>query len=60
MRVFITGATGYIGMNVALALRRAGHEIAERGVAGYDDAIRYRLAEGFGDVLMLRPWVRRR
>lgn len=27
MRVFITGATGFIGMNVALALRRAGHEI---------------------------------
>lgn len=27
MRVFVTGATGYIGMNVALALRRAGHEV---------------------------------
>jgi nucleoside-diphosphate-sugar epimerase len=27
MRIFITGATGYIGMNVALALRRAGHEV---------------------------------
>ena len=38
MRVFITGATGYIGMNVALALRRAGHEVwgmvrsAEKGI----------------------------
>ena len=27
MRVFITGATGYIGFNVALAFRRAGHEV---------------------------------
>ncbi len=27
MRVFVTGATGYIGLNVALALRRAGHEV---------------------------------
>lgn len=27
MRIFITGATGYIGMNVALALRRAGHDV---------------------------------
>jgi nucleoside-diphosphate-sugar epimerase len=27
MRIFVTGATGYIGLNVALALRRAGHEV---------------------------------
>ncbi len=27
MNVFITGATGYIGFNVALAYRRAGHEV---------------------------------
>ena len=27
MKVFITGATGYIGFNVALAFRRAGHEV---------------------------------
>lgn len=27
MRVFVSGATGYIGMNAALALRRAGHEV---------------------------------
>ena len=27
MRIFLTGATGYIGMNVALTLRRAGHEV---------------------------------
>jgi nucleoside-diphosphate-sugar epimerase len=27
MRVFITGATGYIGFNVALAFRRAGHMV---------------------------------
>jgi nucleoside-diphosphate-sugar epimerase len=27
MKAFITGATGYIGFNVALAYRRAGHEV---------------------------------
>jgi len=27
MRVFITGVTGYIGFNVALAFRRSGHEV---------------------------------
>jgi nucleoside-diphosphate-sugar epimerase len=27
MKVFITGATGYIGFNVATAYRRAGHEV---------------------------------
>ena len=27
MKVFVTGATGYIGFNVATALRRAGHEV---------------------------------
>lgn len=27
MRVFITGASGYVGFNVALALRRAGHQV---------------------------------
>jgi nucleoside-diphosphate-sugar epimerase len=27
MKVFITGATGYIGFHVAAALRRAGHEV---------------------------------
>jgi nucleoside-diphosphate-sugar epimerase len=27
MKVFITGATGYIGFNVAAAFRRAGHEV---------------------------------
>jgi nucleoside-diphosphate-sugar epimerase len=27
MKVFITGATGYIGFNVAQAYRRAGHEV---------------------------------
>ena len=27
MKVFITGATGYIGFRVALALRRAGHGV---------------------------------
>src|SRR5512143_492764 len=27
MKVFITGATGYVGFNVASAFRRAGHEV---------------------------------
>ncbi len=27
MKVFVTGATGYIGFQVALALRRAGHRV---------------------------------
>ena len=27
MKVFVTGATGYIGFNVATAFRRAGHEV---------------------------------
>lgn len=27
MRIFVTGAAGYIGQNVALALRRAGHDV---------------------------------
>ncbi len=27
MRIFVTGATGYVGFSVAAALRRAGHEV---------------------------------
>lgn len=27
MRVFVTGVTGYIGFNIALAFRRSGHEV---------------------------------
>jgi nucleoside-diphosphate-sugar epimerase len=27
LKIFVTGATGYIGFNVALALRRAGHRV---------------------------------
>jgi nucleoside-diphosphate-sugar epimerase len=27
MKIFLTGATGYIGFNIASALRRAGHEV---------------------------------
>ena len=27
MKVFVTGATGYVGFNVASAFRRAGHDV---------------------------------
>lgn len=27
MKVFVTGASGYVGFNVASALRRAGHKV---------------------------------
>jgi signal transduction histidine kinase/CheY-like chemotaxis protein/tetratricopeptide (TPR) repeat protein/tRNA A-37 threonylcarbamoyl transferase component Bud32 len=38
----------------ALELAEEQYRIAERGVGGDDDATRYRIAEGLGDVLMLR------
>jgi UDP-glucose 4-epimerase len=31
MRIFVTGATGYIGGPVSRALRRAGHEVSDGG-----------------------------
>ena len=38
MKVFITGATGYVGFNVASAFRRAGHEVW--GLARSDEKAR--------------------
>ncbi len=44
MKVFITGATGYIGSEVAQAFRRAGHEV--RGLILHDtDAARLKKDE---------------
>nr|MBA3767894.1 NAD(P)H-binding protein [Acidobacteriota bacterium] len=44
MRVFLTGATGYIGRGVAHALRAAGHEVV--GLARSDDAVSKLQARG--------------
>ena len=44
MRVFLTGATGYIGGAVADALRAAGHEVV--GLARSDEAVRRLEARG--------------
>ena len=52
MRAFVTGVNGYIGFNVALALRRAGHEVfgllrrADR--AGY--VLRHEITPVMGDL----------
>ena len=55
MRVFVTGLNGYIGFNVALALRRAGHEVfgllRKQELAGY--MLRHEITPVIGD--MTRP-----
>ena len=55
MRAFVTGLNGYIGFNVALGLRRAGHEVAgltrRRDRVGY--MLRHEIAPVVGD--MTRP-----
>ena len=52
MRVFVTGLTGYIGFNVALALRRAGHEVfgllRRQERTGY--MLRHEITPGVGDM----------
>lgn len=55
MRAFVTGLNGYIGFNVALALRRAGHEVfgllRRPELAGY--MLRHEITPVMGD--MTRP-----
>ncbi len=46
MRIFLTGATGYIGSAVAHALRAGGHEVA--GLARTGEAARKLEAQGIG------------
>lgn len=48
MRVFLTGATGYIGSNVARALDGAGHEVV--ALAHHDEARKELSASGYGIV----------
>ncbi len=52
MRVFVTGATGYIGGAVAVALRRAGHDVRGlvRSQANADRLRRYEIEPVIGDI----------
>ncbi len=60
MRVFLTGATGYIGWSVARALRRAGHEV--HGLCRSDGranaVARGELLPVVGDVTQPQDWIR--
>src|SRR5580658_9758982 len=49
MRVFITGATGYIGNSVALNLHRRGHDVV--GLARSDSAKEKLLGQGLHPVM---------
>jgi nucleoside-diphosphate-sugar epimerase len=46
MQVFVTGATGYIGSAVAVALRKAGHTVV--GLARSEDQMHVLAAKGLG------------
>src|SRR2546427_7782188 len=52
MRVFVTGATGYVGFAVATALRRAGHDVygLTRGAAKASQAARQEIHPVQGDI----------
>src|SRR5205807_2265003 len=52
MRVFVTGATGYVGFAVATALRRAGHDVygLTRAVAKTPQLARQEIRPVIGDI----------
>src|SRR3989442_9544751 len=52
MRVFVTGATGYVGFAVATALRRAGHDVygLTRGAAKASQLARQEIHPVQGDI----------
>src|SRR5207302_9413487 len=52
MRVFVTGATGYVGFAVATALRRAGHEVygLTRAAAKAPQLARQEIRPVIGDI----------
>ena len=63
MKIFITGATGYIGGSIAATMRGAGHEVV--GLVRSDERANQAIAKGIKpimgslDVLMFWPVPRR-